>query len=116
LNGIVVLDVMLSSTGRSVDAFTFDLAFPEDRLDFVDCMPGDLDPGWIGFDCARVSDGVLRVAAYNAGDSRIPSGSHGSLVSLSFSSRNLRFSDSQILDFALSRCLDDLVGFENHQR
>ncbi|HPQ39452.1 MAG TPA: M14 family zinc carboxypeptidase [bacterium] len=101
-------------TSTEVDAFLMDIGFDGDRFDFIEAVPGDLNPGWLDFDGVCYAAGRIRAGGYSSGlDPRciLPSGVIGSLVRLRFAPRNDRLMyENESPSITVYQVFDDLSG------
>ncbi len=80
---LVTVDVNVSNPRLDIDAFTVEIGFDVERMGFMDCVQGDLDPGWLMFDCNLVNSDRCKIAAFTV-DSAIESDSFGTIAQLQF--------------------------------
>lgn len=109
----ITVSVILSNDITEVDAITIRLAFDASMLDYVSCSSGELNPGWVMFDCFESGVGELTIAGFSVGN-EIPVGSNGSLADLIFTvdCPGCSIGDSSGILFTL--LADDLVPFTSH--
>ncbi len=114
LTDTVVVEISMANDDTEVDVFQFDLAYDTSMLDFVEasCSEGTLVPagGWLMFDCYEEFVGNVRFGAFTVG-SPIPTGSSGTIASLSFEvvCTTCSENDTSVLD--LHYLQDDIVLF-----
>lgn len=106
----IELAVMIENPDTAVDAFTLDLEYPVDMLDYVSCTEGALNPTWIMFDCNETTSGVIRALAFAFGES-IPAGSSGSLVVFTFTVNCPDCINNQTGTLSLTTLMDDIETF-----
>ncbi len=106
----IEVDVMISNPDTPVDAFGFYISYCADKLAFVGCAPGDLDPGWTMFGCNDSVAGEIRAAGFIV-PGGVPAGSSGSLVKLTFQvvCQSCNNGDTCLLEF--SQLSGDLEGW-----
>ncbi len=88
------INIMISNYTIEIDAFTVRLELSVRNLELISCVEGDLDPGWIMFDCHPYSQdetaegqNIITIAGFGV-DNSIPGGGEGTLCKLSFINRD----------------------------
>lgn len=103
--------VRLENPDFEIDCFGFEVHFNPAVISYNNCSTGDLDPGWVMFDCAEIEPGIVRAIGYTIPPTAIPSGSLGTLVDLTFSSICNTCYDGEIFPFDFHWLTDDLAPF-----
>jgi hypothetical protein len=80
----VQIEVMMANAFTDVDAFTLKVEYDTNMLAYVECEPGELDPGWTMFDCNEETPGNVTVAGFALPPNMVPMGSEGTLIVLTF--------------------------------
>ncbi len=101
------VSVDIAVRDKPVDAITFDIQYVPEAVRYASYDLGDLDPGWILFDCREVEPGLLRIAGFSNG-SAIDADMTGTLVDLKFEPTSDVVKAESI---KISKLLDDLRVF-----
>ncbi len=80
----ITVRVNMTNTYTEVDAFLMTVLFDPDMLEYQSCSRGDLDPGWVMFDCFQPDPGVVNIGGFSLPPNSIPAGSNGVLVEMTF--------------------------------
>ncbi len=107
----VNVPVNISNPDTPVDAFGFHLVYCTDQLQYVECSPGTLDPGWVMFGCNEPVAGEIRTTGFVHPDDAIPADSSGSLVVFTFQVNCPDCINGDECELFISHLTDDLEGW-----
>ncbi|MGB3975777.1 MAG: kelch repeat-containing protein, partial [bacterium] len=105
----IEVEVILHNETIPVDAFTMDVGFDGAMLEYVDCVAGGLNPGWIMFGCNEADPGSIRIAGFSLPPAEIPVGSDGVLAVLTFKVTCSGCAEGDSSGLVPQRLLDDLA-------
>jgi len=77
------MSVTMENPLTDVDCFGLEFHFDTHAMAYTGYDTGDLDPGWIMFDCHELEPGRVRACGYCIG-TPIPSGSSGTILAFTF--------------------------------
>ncbi len=105
------VDVIIDNPDTDLDVFGFYLeSCCDEMLEFITCVPGDLDPGWELFNCSFPEPGQVRSAGF-AYPGTIPAGSSGVLATLTFQVTCTGCIGGETCDLFFRNLSDDLTGW-----
>ena len=107
----IEVEVIIHNDTTPIDAFTFDVAFDGAMLEYIDCVEGELDPGWIMFGCNEADPGSVRIAGFSLPPVEVPVGSHGALAVLTFKVTCGGCAEGDTSEFAPHKLYDDVEYF-----
>ncbi len=96
----------------AIDSITFDISFDPSALEFVSCEPGDLDPGWLMFNCNVNEPGNIRGGGFVLPADALPPGATGAFIRLHFNVLCVGCAAGEAFPLDFVRLQDDLLGFE----
>ncbi len=108
---IINVSIMVSNEFTAIDRIALDIGYEVDVLEFQSGEPGNLDPGWMMFECTETSPGTVTISAF-ADLVEIPTGSHGVLATLSFRVNCLSCINNDVSQMIFISLGDDLVNFD----
>jgi hypothetical protein len=107
----ISVNIMVENKLTPIDAFTLQMAYGTELLEFSDCIEGDLNPKWVMFNCNEPQKGVIRIGGFSA-QTEIETNSKGSLIKLLFNVIGEPRPTGNTCDIRFTQIQDDLEDFE----
>jgi hypothetical protein len=108
---IIDIEIMLTNPLTAVNAFSMDLSYDPDMLQYQFCLPGNLDPGWAVFDCYQLEPGEIAIDGFALPPSEIPAGSDGVLATVTFLVTCDDCGNGDSCDLIPHEFLDNIIDF-----
>jgi len=105
-----MVDFFIENDHTSINAFTIYFSADDDKIQYIRCASGSLNPGWEMFDCSEYAPGEFIMAAFHASNA-IPRGNHGTILKLFFEVTCSSCVSGDTCDLTITNVADDLSGF-----